>query len=158
MAKSIHANKGKWAEKQMANFLVKVNDSRYDFAFHRLPDARAARGALAAQPADFMASVAAQGDWEKQFYFIEVKEVKHDYRIPFDKVSQWAVLNQWSNSGANAFVAVYHSTLNKWRLVFIDELTELRETSKASWDLRDYKLYASVEEACKARMVFSGPI
>jgi hypothetical protein len=70
-------NLGKVAEKAVQGWLEKTSASRRDFAFHRYPDARAARGALAAQPSDFLVAYKKLG-----VFHLEVKETEQQYRLP----------------------------------------------------------------------------
>lgn len=150
-------NRGKWAEKQVRDFLEALNNDRLDFAYHRLPDPRAARGVLAAQPSDFMAQVGDSVAGKATFYFIEVKETEHDYRLPYTKIRQYAILRKWMLAGAMPFVITFHSIIEKWRVMFLDELVERREAATgntASWDLRDFNTYSTLDEALAARFIF----
>lgn len=139
MATNKHADKGKWAEKQVADILAKLNAQHIDFAYDRLPDARAARGALKAQLCDFTAC------YRNQFFMIEVKETKHPYRLPRDKISQVAVMRKWEKAGAQGIVIVFHSTTNYWRVFYLGCL----EGTPPSWDLREHAEYSQLETALR---------
>ena len=76
---------GKETEKIVEKLFVEWNHSQ-SFAWQRMPDARAARGRLAAQPADYLYRCG------KHAGFIEVKALKHECRLPKDRVSQLPTL------------------------------------------------------------------
>lgn len=134
-------DKGKWAEKQIQDLLVAYNRRFLDVTFHRLPDARAARGALAAQPADFLLAAHGRG------YFLEVKETAQLHKLPRDKVSQAPELRKFALAGMGFAVLVYHSALDQWRCipqeVFMGDLP-------ASWDISHLELYDTPEKALLA--------
>ena len=137
------ANRGKSAEKSVDAVLKKWNNLAA-FAYHRLPDARSARGALAAQPADFY--FCSKG----VFGHLEVKETEHEYRLAKDKVSQLAILKKFSMAGAVSLVLVHHSTLKKWRVLYAGGLA----SDVPSWDLREVQTYDSAEDALVATGYF----
>lgn len=99
---------GKWAEREAALWLEAASQKAHDFAFHRYPDAKAARGALAAQPADFL--VAACGNT----YHLEVKETKQINRLPKAKVRQFGMLKKFHWAGITPYVVVYRSEREDW--------------------------------------------
>lgn len=130
-------DRGKVAEKAVQKLLDRYNHDYSDFAYHRLPDARAAGGRLAAQPADF---IYWSGDYGG---FIEVKETEHEYRLAKDKISQLAILKKFSMAGARSIVLVFHSTLKKWRIAKV----EYFELGVPSWDLSGLPLHDSADDA-----------
>lgn len=138
--------RGKKAEK-VVEALLKAWNTREGFAFHRYPDARAARGALAAQPADFLIAVQPRGALH-----LEVKETKHEFRLARDKVSQVPVLNKFALAGVPFLVLVHHTETGIWRVVD-DQL--FRGTTPASWDLRPYPTFASAREALLSTEFFN---
>lgn len=136
MTKSAVGQRGKSAEKAVEAVLKKFNE-RAGFAYHRFPDARSARGALTAQPGDFL-------------YFahpyagvIEVKETQHSFRIAKDKVSQLPTLKKFEMAGARSVIVIHHSTDNLWRVVTPSELTE----GVPSWNLLHLPTYPTAEAA-----------
>jgi hypothetical protein len=112
-----YADRGKWAEKQAQDWLVAMSNAYRGFAFHRLPDARAARGALAPQPADFIVAA----EWWKPIY-LEVKETKEPKRLPREKISQYGKLKMFYWAGMPPRVLVYRSLSKLWTFLTEDEL------------------------------------
>ncbi len=138
---SSKANMGKWAEKQVLLWLTEASNKSTDLAFHLLPDAHAARGALAAQPADLM--VVKSGF----FYLLEVKETAQLSRLPKAKVSQWGSLKKFYWAGAGIIVLVYMSSLNKWVTLGPLALGMSDETCPASFPLTNLPQYDTAAEA-----------
>lgn len=130
------ADRGKWAEGKVQGILKGASERVAEFDFERLPDARAARGALKAQIADFA--------WFRpgQHGVIEVKETEHDYRLPRDKLAQLARLRKRGMAGGLVYVIVYHSTLKKWRCA---PLSFFDGDIPSSWDLSALPLYDTVD-------------
>lgn len=137
-----YADRGKEAEKAVQKVLEHHNSAWFDFTFNRYPDARSARGALAAQPADFL--VAAGG----KAYHLEVKETLHAFRLTRDKISQLPTLKKFAMAGIGFAVAVYHSDLKKWRC--IPQEFFIGKEVPASWDLSQFPLLDSAEEVVAA--------
>ena len=117
------ANRGKYAEGEVKKFLKKMEAA--NCAHHRFPDAHS--GSMVTAPADFMFMQAGI------FRLLEVKEVQHDFRLPYDNFSpdQVARMRMWQAAGAHAWVLVYHKNLKAWRLI------------PAEWFLNRPKLSAS---------------
>ena len=117
------ANRGKYAEGEVKKFLKKMEAA--NCAHHRFPDAHS--GSMVTAPADFMFMQAGI------FRLLEVKEVQHDFRLPYDNFSpdQVARMRLWQAAGAYAWVLVYHKNLKAWRLI------------PAEWFLNRPKLSAS---------------
>lgn len=130
--------RGKYAEGEVRKLLTKLN-SRADFAWHRMPDARAARSALAAQPADFIVANAGKVLWW------EVKETKIAHRLPHDKVSQHPTLAKFRLAGMDYIVIVFHTEERAWRVVPGRWLDTHR--SGASWVIDEFDAYGSLEDA-----------
>jgi hypothetical protein len=143
MLKDERGQRGKEAEKEVQDILRKWN-TRGDFAWHRMADARAARGLISAQPCDYL--VVSNGNT----VFLEVKSLAHDYRIAKDKVDQAPTLWKFHFAGATALVLVLHTKLKKWRVVHIKEL----ELGLPSWDLSKYDLHDSAQEALLSTGLF----
>jgi hypothetical protein len=116
---------GKATEKLVEDVFDELNKSM-GFAYHRLPDAKAARGALAAQPADYVYFFRGVGG------FIEVKALKHVLRLPRDRVTQLPVLHKFDFAGSRNFVIVHHYMTGKWRTISTADLRH----GVPSWDLR----------------------
>lgn len=134
---------GKETEKLVEN-LFKDWNSGATFSWHRLPDAKAARGFLAAQPADYVW-------WNKPHGgYLEVKATKHDYRLAKDKISQLPELRKHALAGADCFILVHHYLLGLWRVVKATDL----EVGLPSWDLREVKTFTSAEEALRSTGCF----
>ena len=130
-------DRGKWAEKQVKNLL-----ERYDkfaaFAFMRLPDARA--GSLQPTYGDFLAQS------EGKMYLIEVKEVDHEFRLPYKNFSADKVARMWKFKLAKASMrmVVYHEPTGLWRFPPFD-VFRTREVGSGSWDLRAYPTSENLE-------------
>lgn len=138
---STKANMGKWAEKQVLTWLNDQSNKSTGLAVHRLPDAHAARGALAAQPAD--ALVVKDGD----FYLLEIKETAQEKRLPKAKVSQWGSLKKFYWAGAVPLVLVFMSAINKWVWLGALDLGFHDDDCPASFPLTNLPTFASAGEA-----------
>lgn len=136
---------GKECEKLVEALFKKWNDKAY-FSWHRLPDAKAARGAIAAQPADYAWWRRPDGG------YLEVKATQHEYRLPKDKIRQLPLLQKHAMAGAQSLVLIHHYTIGKWRIVKAMDLA----TDVPSWDLRSYPTYDSAERALTSTLLFSG--
>lgn len=126
---------GKETEAMVLEVLTEFN-KRVGFAFHRLPDAKSARGALAAQPADFIVA-AGRG------LFLEVKAIKHAFRLPKDKVRQLPLLKKFAESGMGGAILVHHYLEGIWRVVDPASL----DLGVPSWDISSAYCYSDVREA-----------
>jgi hypothetical protein len=118
-----YADRGKWAEAEAMEWLEGMASKHKRFAFHRYPDARAARGALSPQPADFLVAYRwgtayTQGAGRIAWH-LEVKETAEKYRLPSDKVSQYGKLKMFYWAGIRCSVLVYRSHHKDWT-VFMD--------------------------------------
>lgn len=135
---------GKETEKLVERLFESWND-RSQFSWHRLPDAKSARGFLAAQPADYVWWNLPHGG------YLEVKACHHDYRLPKDKVRQLPLLKKHALAGAEALVLVHHYLLGKWRIMSASQL----EIGVPSWNLSSFPLFDSAEEALKSTGLFA---
>lgn len=106
---------GKWAESQARVWLEAQSQAVAGFTWHRYPDAKAARGALAAQPADYLVS-------NGTIFHLETKETKKVNRIPADKIRQYGMLKKWWWAKITPFVVVYRSECKDWLYLGPDEL------------------------------------
>lgn len=127
---------GKETEKLIEALFVQWN-VRQSFAWHRLPDAKSARGRVAAQPADY---IYRSGDYSG---FIEVKALKHPYRLPADRVTQLPVLKKWGLAGSQNLILVHQYMEGVWRVMFPTGLP----SDVPSWDMRNIPTYPSAEDA-----------
>lgn len=125
---------GKEVERLVEHHFKALNDGHQDFAWHRMPDARAARGALAAQPADYLLAKGGAA------IFMEVKALKHERRLPRARVSQLPTLLKWNQAGVESFVIVFHYTTGVWRCV----PTKVLDPSLTSWVLDEWQGYQDV--------------
>jgi hypothetical protein len=124
------SNTGKKAEKLVEAVLKKWNN-RSGFAYFRLPDSRAARNFLMAQPGDFAYYCGPRAG------ILEVKSTQHSYRLAKDKISQLPTLKKLSAAGAANLVLVNHTTEGVWRVLYPGGL----DASVPSWDLRNVETY-----------------
>ena len=147
MSKSNIGQRGKAAEKEVDKVLRQLNN-RSDFAYWRLPDARAARGFLAAQPGDFCYFTVKDGSFCGGI--IEVKETEHEFRIAKDKISQLATLHKFEWAGANSIIVIHHSIEDVWRAFKPSDL----EIGPPSWDLRCFPAHTTVSAALKSMGYF----
>ena len=120
--------------------LFKEMNNRQDFAWHRMPDAKAARGRIKAQPADYIYRHGTHSG------FLEVKALKHPYRLPAERVTQLPTLLKWELAGSSDAVLVHHYMQGLWRVVFPNELT----LGVPSWDLSNHHGFASAEDALRS--------
>ena len=137
------SNTGKKAEKLVEAVLKKWN-SRSGFAYFRLPDSRAARNFLMAQPGDFAYYCGQRAG------ILEVKSTQHSYRLARDKISQLPTLKKLSAAGAANLVLVQHTTENVWRILYPGGL----DASVPSWDLRNVETYPDAESALLSTRYF----
>lgn len=136
-AKQAIGQRGKTAEKEVQKHLEKLNGENFDFAFSRLPDARAAGGRLAAAMCDYLC-------WFRALSLpLEVKEVEHDFRLPKVSLSQHGVLQKAAGAGARPYVLVLFTTIGRWRIAPISAF----EFGVPSWDLSVHPTFDSAAEA-----------
>jgi hypothetical protein len=138
--KSEIGQRGKYAEKEVETYLKKLNAADSGFAYFRLADSRAARGMIAASPADFLYFRGGVGG------FIEVKSSSHPFRIAKDKISQLPTLNKFDKAGAKSWVLLHHSSLNRWRIA----PSTYFPMGVPSWIVDGLPLFDSAESALKA--------
>lgn len=136
--KGSHGDRGKEAEGKVKKHLEDLNKKILPFLFEKLPDARAARGALKAVICDFL--IQCRGIT----FYLEVKETQHPYRLSKDKVPQLTKLRKAELAGGVPMVLVWHSLQNKWRVA---PISYFDGDTPASWDLRDLPLHASLDLA-----------
>lgn len=137
--KAKEADRGKWAEKQVQDFLEGFSAANATFDWLRYPDARSAMGRMKAMPADF--EFFAPGC----FGLIEVKQTEHKFRLSRSKVTQLPMMRKRYLAGGLCLILVYHTPLGAWRCVPIDHL----DPSSTSWDLSDYSLHSTVADTLR---------
>lgn len=138
------ANMGKWAEKQVALFLEQCSKECSTFAWLRFADSRAARGLIAAQPADFLVSFA--GKHINVTMYLEVKECANARRLPKAKIGQYGLLYKFWLTKAYVLVLVFMSATGKWVFLKGGDLFCYDECP-ASFPLYDLKTYDTAAEA-----------
>ncbi len=114
------ANLGKWAEAQVSDWLEARSSGDYHFAWHRYPDAHAARGALSSQPADFLVArkiTAGVVEIRRDVWHLEVKETAELKRLPKAKVGQYGKLKMFYEAGIIPYVLIYRSMFKDWYLM-----------------------------------------
>ena len=102
---------GKAEEAIVAKWLGTRSARDVGFWWHRFPDARAARGALAAQPSDFIVVTGAR------CVFLEVKATSISTRLPKDKVGQYGTLMSAWWAGATIYVLVHRTVEDDWLIL-----------------------------------------
>lgn len=136
---------GKWAEDKVSEWLEECSKQDAGFAWHRFPDARAAQGRLAAQPSDFLVSVAVKGGGNRTVY-LEAKETAQERRLPKAKIGQYGKLLKFYWTNAEVLVLVYMSSHQKWVYLTNDDLFSY-EDCPASFPLTNLPTFASAKEA-----------
>ena len=148
MTQSNTKDRGKATEKEVEQFLQAQSNRFAAFNYERLPDARAAGGRFKAMVADF--DLAGPG----LSAFLEVKETEHDYRLQAARVKQLPRLRKWALSGRDFAVIVFHSKIQKWRLVPSGFFG--LEGTPTSWDLRPLPTFDTAEGALRSTGWFYG--
>ena len=124
--------------------LFKKWNARQDVAWHRLPDSKAGRSYIKAQPADHVYRCG------KYAGFLEVKADKHPTRLPAAWLTQLPTLHKWSLAGSTDIVLIHHYLTGEWRAIFAEEL----DTGVTSWNLDSYPTYPTAEAALISTGVF----
>lgn len=136
------SEKGKEAEKDVKTWLEARSVADAEFAWHRFPDAKAARGALAAQPSDFL--VINKGVPT----FLEIKETAEERRLPKDKVSQYGALLKFHWASADVIVLVRRTNFKDWIFFLASDLFVDRDRKSFPFESRlATKTYRSAAEA-----------
>ncbi len=125
--------------------VLKAWNSSVKFAWHRLPDTKAARmSMMAAQPADYIYRCGGYAG------FIEVKALAHAYRLPKANLSQLPTLHKWELAGSDDVLLVHHYLFGQWRA--LDPRT--LQTGLPSWDLTEISTYPTAELALNSTGYF----
>jgi hypothetical protein len=141
LARSERANRGKYAEGKVREYLKVVGLGNKDFDWERKYDARASRGRIPSQTGDF--GFYSMG----QFGVIEAKEVHHDFRLPkknFDP-EKWGRLQLRRWAGGSVIILVCHMTTKLWRMPDFDFFLARRD--QPSWDLSEFPTFKKVSDA-----------
>lgn len=129
----------------MVETVLKTWNMRLGFAWHRLPDSKAARvNMVAAQPADYLYRCGRHAG------FIEVKGLAHAYRLPKANLAQLPVLHKWELAGSDDVVLVHHYLTGDWRAID----PRLLKADAASHDLREFETHNTPSEALKSMGYF----
>lgn len=133
-------NKGKRLEssirKEFENLLVSRG-----FAYYRCPDARACMGRIKKQPGDFFFFT------KTDTYLIEVKEVKHDFRIPKKRITQLPKMRLFALTCVKPFVIIKHTQTESYRVMDFEFMTENFYSNEASYNLSALTLFNTLAEA-----------
>ena len=130
---------GQWAEKQAKDWMDGQSNKVSSFVYHRYPDAKAARGALSAQPADYLVST--QG----RILHLEIKETKELNRLPKAKVRQYGMLQKWWWGNVAPYVVVYRSVAKDWTYLSSAELFGFDECP-ASFDMTSQPKFSTAAD------------
>jgi len=142
-SRSSPADRGKSAEAQVQKWLEAKSASCLEFAYHRYPDSRSARGVIASQPADFEVA------HHPFAYNLEVKETANAHRLPRSKISQWATLRKFHIAGKQAYVLVHRTASNDW--VILDGAALFNhEEAPASFPLSNRPWFPSAAAALES--------
>lgn len=133
------ANRGKDAEKKIKAWL-EAKKATTNLAYHRLPDTHA--GSRVATLSDFLVAV------DGKTSLLEVKEVDHEYRLPYGnfEVENVSRLKMWRLAGVSTPVAVYFKPIKKWRFTWSDyfenrPLVTVTGRPMGSWNMSGLDLH-----------------
>ena len=140
------ADKGKWVEAKVQEWLSSKSAMTANFAWHRMPDARAARGALSPQPADWYTSQLLPNGLPFPV-FLEAKETAEKTRLPKAKIGQYGKLLMFHMAATEARVIVYRSLYNDWTYFTGLELFPGGDEVPTSFPFIDRPLFATAAEA-----------
>lgn len=149
------SNRGKTAEAAVRKLLKDLEGAHMAFTFNRCLDAHAAGGKFPAQAGDFQAFLAGHYNTGRVWvpgsatdpgthlpcgrnFIVEVKEVKHDFRLPHKNYSTDKVARVQKRvlAGTEAIVVVLHTTTKTWRAV---PFALFQTRTGGSWDLRQFE-------------------
>lgn len=152
-SRSRFADRGAVAEKATQKFLELWEASDSHREYNRLVDAKAAGRVIKAAVADFEWFCSAAHDYHG---LIEVKETKHDYRLDKSRITQLARLRRRARAGGLCCVLVYHSTIDKWRVLGVDYMAS--DPTGGSWNMKDLPLYEGPGDALCATFPGAFPL
>lgn len=143
------ANQGKSAEQQVRKYL-ELLDKHPAFTFNRNQDAHSAGGRFVAVAGDFQwfgqYEHLLRDEYNSPTYhsrngIVEVKEVKHDFRLPYKNYSPDKVARVQKRvlAGTEALVLIRFMPLDQWRAVPLAVFRQRDEAKPSgSWDLSQY--------------------
>lgn len=132
------ANRGKWAEGKVQEYLKALELADAGFTFNRIYDSHSARAvAFAPQAGDYQAFRLQNGVAEN--FLLEVKEVAHAFRLNYNnfKPDQVARMRKRLMAGSICWVLVAHSQQKVWRCVPLSFFI-IRDVSVGSWNLTEF--------------------
>jgi hypothetical protein len=146
------ADQGKSAEKKVRDYLDLLDKAHVAFTFNRNQDAHAAGGRFVPVAGDFQAfglylrKAASVGVSESlpacsRNFILEVKEVQHDFRLPYKNYSADKVARVQKRvlAGAEPLVLIRFMPRDEWRAVPFEVFRNRNEaTPSGSWDLSAY--------------------
>lgn len=141
--------RGKYAEEKIRDELKRVGEADAHFDWKREYDARSSMGRIPKCCGDFT-YYWYRPPGERGHGVIEVKQVKHDFRLPrknFDP-DGWGILKKRELAGGKIHVVVFHSTSKKWRCPPWGWFQSLKDAK--SWDLTTWPQYNKVSEVLAA--------
>lgn len=141
--------RGKDTEKEVKKALTALSNRYAAFGFERNFDARTAGGHIGRQTGDYRFFA------PKLHGVIEVKALKHDFRLPRDRFIKKTPTGLTNNSlerlhnralcGGLIIVLVHHTTTDRWRVVPLKFLRDGEH--KPSWDLSPFETFATPAQA-----------
>lgn len=131
-ARKKKGSQGKAIEDKVHTVLRELRAAHVEFDYERLPDSRSAGRPMPATVADFVGVCNGRG------FALEVKSTSHDFRLAGSDFPQFSRMRRRAQAGALCLVAVYHSTIKKWRLVDVSLLPLI---TRGSFDLSEYLLW-----------------
>jgi hypothetical protein len=141
------ANQGKGAEAAVQDYLKAYDRKVLAFDWSRNYDAHSAGGRFQRQTGDY------------QFYLpsihgvIEVKEVKHDCRLPHKNYDETKVAKVYKRTlaGGLAIVLVNHTTTGLWRM---PPFSIFRAREGGSWNLEAHPTFSTATQALDSLGLF----
>jgi len=140
------ANRGKYAEDKVHDYLRWWAGDETHREASRLVDTKSAGRIIKAAKADFeyFARVP-QPIAHIAHGLIETKQTEHEYRLERSKVTQLASLRKRDKCGGKCYVIVYHTAIKCWRAISVDWL--MSNGDKGSWNLQAIPTFATAGEA-----------
>lgn len=148
-------NRGKYAEGKVKDFLEQWKQRVAAFTYNRILDAHSSKGAMSnPQPGDFqwflgtgykftLGSESVVRDWTRNG-LIEVKEVEHDFRLPYQNfaIDQVGRMTIREMAGSECIVLICHRTKGQrgavWRQVPLSFFRERPGPKYGSWDVSSF--------------------
>lgn len=144
--KNRFADRGQGAERDVQRDLEAWRSERAATTeVNRLVDTKAAGRTIKAAAADFDFYTVHPSSGVSFHGLLEVKETLHDYRLGRDRITQLPRLRLRAKCGGKCAVLIYHSNLNKWRV--LEAATLHQWGDKGSWNMSELPLYATPLQA-----------